>query len=172
MSESKYMNGKIYKIINNEGKCYIGSTIMPLSQRLANHKASYNKYLKNNNSSILTSFEVISLGDYKIELICEFPCLCKKDLHKREGFYIKTMPCVNKIIAGRSKQEYNKDNYTKIQAYKNKKLQCECGDMYTNKHYARHKRTQRHKENMRRKTLEFLNNKEYLNVKFNYTIKM
>ena len=47
MDTNKYSNGKIYKIVHNDGRCYIGSTIKTLEQRLHFHHWHYNKYLKN-----------------------------------------------------------------------------------------------------------------------------
>ena len=36
---SMYQNGKIYKIVDNGyNLCYYGSTVQPLSKRLASHK--------------------------------------------------------------------------------------------------------------------------------------
>ena len=47
MENNKYQNGKIYKIVDiGYNKCYIGSTIESLSQRLARHNSKYKQYLK------------------------------------------------------------------------------------------------------------------------------
>jgi hypothetical protein len=45
--------------------------------------------------------------DVRIELIEEFPCENKMELNKREGHYIRTLDCVNKVIPGRT-QKRNK----------------------------------------------------------------
>jgi hypothetical protein len=43
-----YQNGKIYKIWNNDyTKCYIGSTIIQLTQLMAKHRYEYKLWLKN-----------------------------------------------------------------------------------------------------------------------------
>ena len=46
----------------------------------------------------------------KIELIEEYPCNDKMELHKREGQHIQSIDCVNKQIAGRTKQERTRTN--------------------------------------------------------------
>tara|TARA_R100000951_G_C2545894_1_gene150833 strand:+ start:43 stop:609 length:567 start_codon:yes stop_codon:yes gene_type:complete len=105
-----YSKGKIYKLfsVSNEDLIYYGSTIRTLKKRLGVHISDY----KNNNGC--TSKKVIAAGDYKIELIEEFPCNSKAELERREGKYIKANKCVNKIIAGRTQKEYNEDNKEQI----------------------------------------------------------
>jgi hypothetical protein len=46
--------------------------------------------------------------DVRIELIEEFPCENKMELNAREGYYIRTLDCVNKVIPGRTQKESNK----------------------------------------------------------------
>jgi hypothetical protein len=46
--------------------------------------------------------------DAYIELIEDFPCNSKKELHRQEGVYIRNNDCVNKCIAGRPKEESSK----------------------------------------------------------------
>ena len=42
---SMYQNGKIYKIVDNGyNLCYYGSTVQPLSKRLASLKKDYVRY--------------------------------------------------------------------------------------------------------------------------------
>jgi hypothetical protein len=52
--------------------------------------------------------------DVRIELIEEFPCENKMELNKREGHYIRTLECVNKLVAGRTKKEWREDNKEKF----------------------------------------------------------
>ena len=111
-----YKNGRIYKIVSDlTDKIYIGSTCQTLCKRLAKHKGNYRESLNGGNIYI-TSFELFKLGETRIELIEDFPCERKEQLNAREGYHIKLNNdiCVNKIIAGRTKQEYNKDNKAKI----------------------------------------------------------
>ena len=105
-----YQNGKIYRI-DGGGLTYVGSTTKKyLSTRLAKHKSDYKRYL-NGNQHYLSSFEIIKLGDCKIELIECFPCNSKDELTAREGYYIRQMDCINKNIAGRILKEYLKQYY-------------------------------------------------------------
>ena len=100
MTENKYNNSKIYKIVCNiTNEVYYGSTIKTLNNRLSNHKSS-----KNNTTSRI----IIKRGDYKIELVENYPCTCKAKLHKREGYYQLNYPCINKSIAGRTYAEWVK----------------------------------------------------------------
>ena len=43
----------------------------------------------------------------KIYLIENFPCNTKDELNAREGHYIKTVPCINRCIAGQTRKEYS-----------------------------------------------------------------
>ena len=94
-----------------------------------------------------------------IELIENFPCETSIQLLRREGEIIKSMPCINKQISGRTRAEYRADNHDrhlaynakyrlthhdKINAYLKTKHSCECGSTYTNRDKARHFRTRRH----------------------------
>jgi hypothetical protein len=116
-----YKNGKIYKIIDNAyTKMYIGSTTQSLSKRFSMHKSKYIIWKNNNRCSKITVydiFEEFGIENCKIELIEE--CLCENriQLCKKEGEYIKNNNCVNKIIPGRTKQEYNEANKDKILEY-------------------------------------------------------
>ena len=109
--ESKYQNGKIYKIVCNEsGKIYIGSTTKSLKKRLIHHKCEYKRYLQGK-ETYTTSFEIIDNNNYHIELICNYPCNCRKELETMEGKYIKEIECINKNIPCRSNKEYRKQYY-------------------------------------------------------------
>ena len=124
MSDNKYKKGKIYKIVDiGYNKCYIGSTCESLSQRMARHRASYNQFLqgKSNEARSFEIFDDYGVENCKIELIEEFSCNNKDELRKREGHFIKTTECINKQIAGRTKQEYNQDNAEQRKIVKKKK---------------------------------------------------
>lgn len=119
LKESKYLNGKIYALKSHQtDKFYIGSTTQPLSKRLSEHKSRYTNF-KNNNSSFSTSFEIIKFDDVFIELIEKNPCNCRNELEKVEGKFIleNKDKTVNKYIAGRTKEEYFKDNKEKMKQY-------------------------------------------------------
>ena len=101
-----YQNTKIYKIWSpNSEKVYVGATVQTLSKRMTAHRK-----ISNNTQSKI----IIDLGDAKIELIQEFPCNNKMESDKKEGEYIRSLDCVNKLIAGRTKQQNYIDNKKKL----------------------------------------------------------
>jgi len=115
-----YKRGMIYKIIpisREEGAVYIGSTTKRLSTRLSQHKAVYSDWLKNNKLmrvSSFTLFEKYGVDNCIIELVTEYPCENQMQLRRQEGEIIRQTVCVNKLIAGRTRKEYNQDNKEKI----------------------------------------------------------
>ena len=105
-----YQNTKIYKIWSPIGnKIYIGSTTKQyLSQRMTAHKNGYNRW-KAKNGGKITSYELFEEYGFEncnIELIESHPCNSKDEKNKREGHYIRTLDCVNKIILGKTRKEY------------------------------------------------------------------
>tara|TARA_R110000803_G_scaffold149792_1_gene215259 strand:+ start:60 stop:641 length:582 start_codon:yes stop_codon:yes gene_type:complete len=155
-----YQQGKIYKLysISNEKLVYYGSTTETLRTRLSKHV-----YNNNNNNNNTQSKLVLNEGDYKIELIENYPCANKQQLNKREGEYIKNNVCVNKLIAGRTLQEYYQDNkeyITKIHKdYRenNKKFILQIGKDYREKNKEKLNEQNKH---YRKKNKEKLNEKE------------
>ena len=107
-----YENGKIYKLECN-GLVYYGSTKQTLEERLREHKKKYNQYL-NGKGNYYSSFEILKLQDYKIELVEDYPCNSKKELELRESHFITNFECCNKCIARRTKRDYYEANKAKI----------------------------------------------------------
>ena len=107
-----YQQSKIYKLICNTTKIYIGSTTVKLCRRLTGH---VNDYKKGKNVS---SKHIISNDNYSIVLIEDYPCDRKEQLLKRERFYIESMNCLNKVIPTRTRSEYYMDNKENIKQYK------------------------------------------------------
>ena len=104
-----YQNGKIYKLIDNtNGSIYIGSTTQSLSRRLDGHRGHYKHYLNGTGRNCL-SFKIIQNNDYKIILICNYPCNNIEELHKIEQKYIDEYDCINKQRAYLSKEQRKKD---------------------------------------------------------------
>ena len=124
MTENKYNNGKIYRIVSNvTGENYYGSTTEPtLARRLAKHKGNYRDYLKGKGTYI-TSFKILETEDYEIVLVENVNCKSKSELHQRERFYIENNNCVNKFIPCRSNKEYKDDNKDKIKEYREQNKQ-------------------------------------------------
>jgi len=95
MGETKYKNGKIYKIVDDtNGNVYYGSTQKTLNRRLSDHKYDYKRREKENHTR--KSSIIIHNGSYHIELVEDFPCEYRKELEERESYYINNFPCVNK----------------------------------------------------------------------------
>ena len=111
---------KIYKIKSSlTDKIYIGSTSKTLTERLSRHKTDYNAWLKDNNSSYLTSFEILKYNDYLIELIESFICIDKLERNEKEGHFLKLnkLICVNKRIETRTRKEYRETHKEEQKQY-------------------------------------------------------
>jgi hypothetical protein len=111
--DNKYKTSKIYKLCSHQTKkIYVGSTTQKLCNRFANHISSFKAGRK------ITSRHLIKYDDCTIDLIENFPCENKDQLHRRERYYIETLNCVNKYIPTRTSLEYRFDNKDKIKEYK------------------------------------------------------
>jgi hypothetical protein len=102
-----YNLGKIYRIVcNTTGLVYYGSTTeKSLSSRLRGHRCGYKDYV-DGKRRFITSFSVIENDNFNIELVENYPCTSKEELHRRERFYIENNDCVNKFIPTRTGPEY------------------------------------------------------------------
>jgi hypothetical protein len=106
--------GRVYTIRSRQtNELYIGSTTQALSMRIAQHRRNYKGYL-NKTQKYITSFKILQYNDAYIELLFEGEFESKDALQKREGEYIRSMECVNRCIAGRTKQEYRDENKEQI----------------------------------------------------------
>lgn len=87
-----YQNGKIYTIRSRSRPdlIYVGSTIQPLSVRMGKHKKPANT---------CTSKQIIELSDAYIELLETYPCQNIEELRLRENHHMRSMDCVNKMLA-------------------------------------------------------------------------
>ncbi len=109
-----YSTGKIYlvRFLNNDNSIYIGSTIQDLNIRHRKHKCdqftTLSKYVKTNYND--------DWSQCYIELYENFPCKTKTELQHKEGEIIKIFKsskcwkCLNRIVVGRTDEEYRKDN--------------------------------------------------------------
>ncbi len=172
-----YALSKIYKIVDlSTNECYIGSTCEPtLARRLSGHVRCFRKY-KAGKFRYVTSFKILEGENFRIELVEAFPCNNKDELRAREGYWIRSINCVNKVIAGRTLKEYRKEYYEnnkdkiiehqkeyseknkdKISQYskqyyvKNKhkemkKYVCLCAGKYAHKHRTQHYKTLKHRQ--------------------------
>ena len=106
-----YSNSKIYKIVcNKTGLIYYGSTTKQLRTRLKEHEARFKK----NNGGKYTCYQILENNDYKIELVEEVSCQSKKELRDREAYYIRNYDCINKVVPGRTRKEYDSQDHRKL----------------------------------------------------------
>ena len=115
----------VYKMYNENGLCYYGSTKNDLKQRLSKHKSDYNlgKCAGNSAHKLFCENQVVN-----IELMEELENL--EDLGRRERFYIENNECVNKRIPTRTQYEYRQDNLQRIKPLQNE---------YSKNYYKRNK---------------------------------
>ena len=101
---NKYHNSSIYKLssYSQPNLIYVGSTYQTLNKRLKGHKYAFNAFNKGKKQKYISSFEIIKLGDYHIDLIENFPCENRQQLNCREAYFILTMVCVNKNVSYRT----------------------------------------------------------------------
>ena len=105
---SDYSQGKIYKIVcNKTGLLYIGSTCRSLEDRLKEHAYNSKSYLNKKNNIFISSIFVTYNNDYNIELIEHFPCANRKELQKKEYYYIDNIECINTNRHSMSAHQYN-----------------------------------------------------------------
>ncbi len=149
---NRYKNGKIYTIRykNDDNLIYVGSTCSPLYKRWYDHK----KRCLNENSMQYNMIiykkirEVGNIDDWYIELYEDYPTTNKENLLKREGEIIRKIGTLNKLIPGRTKEEYIQ--YYKqyeIERCKERKLNkiiCECGCEIRKSDLKSHQRKNKH----------------------------
>ncbi|RYH18809.1 hypothetical protein EON65_26865 [archaeon] len=125
-----YSKGKIYKIADNTKWKYIHrshyrtTTEPTIARRLTGHVRNYRQYQIGKHSSYETSFKIIKNGDYCIALLEEVNCSSKDELSAKKRYYIENNTCVNKVIAGRTLEEYKvqeHENICKREDQRNKK---------------------------------------------------
>lgn len=123
-----YSNSKIYKIEpivpHPPEDVYYGATAKQyLCQRWGIHTGDYNRK-KESQTTARILFDKYGVKNCHIILVEKFPCQSKDELYVKEGTYIRDNPCVNKIIAGRTRQEY-RQFYMSIPGNKERKLLCQ-----------------------------------------------
>ena len=141
---NKYHNGKIYKITDVAyTECYIGSTVQPLCNRMAEHRRHYQQYRRGTKTLEYTSFTLCDkygVENCKIELVETYKCETKDELAQREGYWIRLEEtCLNKQVAGRSKKQYYQDTVDVWREYNKQyretnqdKIHCQKKEYYNN----------------------------------------
>ena len=107
-----YSKGKVYRILqDNEKTVYIGSTVQTLSARMAEHRKGPELWPTWKLYKLMAE---VGVDHFSIELVVDFPCERREQLHAEEGRQIRlhntiTNGC-NKQLAGRSKNEWYNEN--------------------------------------------------------------
>ena len=132
-----YKQGRIYKIVSPCGLTYYGSTTQRIMDRMKDHvsRAKLNKGK--------ASQPVIEAGG-EMFLVEMYPCNSEKELWAREGWYQRNRPCVNEVIAGRTRQQYRFDKRDEIRRKTAQPYDCECGSTIRRNEKARHLKTMKH----------------------------
>jgi len=104
--------GKVYVIRNTENaKCYVGSTVRTLAQRMSQHRMAA---LKNSNFPLYVAMREIGISKFYVELLLDAPCERREQLHKVEGNKMRELNTLtpngyNVVVAGRGKKEFYMD---------------------------------------------------------------
>ena len=111
-----YANGKIYRILqDNEKTVYVGSTSQALSARMAQHRKDVKRHPEWKLYKLMAE---VGIEHFHIELISDFPCERKEQLHAEEGRHIRLHNTLtdggNMNMAGRSVKQYYADNLDRI----------------------------------------------------------
>jgi len=113
-----YANGKIYCIRNradNDKIVYVGSTTQTLANRMSEHRIDAKRH---NDRKLYNLMDVFGVDQFHIELLLDYPCDRREQLHAEEGKYIRLhqteIDGCNLCIAGRTKKEYYADNVEKL----------------------------------------------------------
>ena len=110
-----YVTAKIYCIRqsnDNDKIVYVGSTVRPLSERMAEHRKRANK-----EPTLCIHKHMIAVGilHFHIELLLDYPCERNEQLLAKEGEYIRLHNTVNAglntYVAGRKIKESGKIYY-------------------------------------------------------------
>ncbi len=155
-----------YKIISaNSPKVYIGSTIKTIEVRLQGHEADFKRF-QDEKQHYMTSYEILELKNYSIELIETLECETKDDRDTIErGHILRNLTAVNKQQPGRTSKQYNHDNKQHL----NQKHDCPCSGKYSTTHKARHEKSAKHQNYIRNQqpinnNANVINNYFYNNV--------
>ena len=132
MTDNRYAHSKVYKLVDDTGYYYFGSTCMPLHKRLHNHKRKSKCVCERKIYKVFTH-QRFENNEIKIILVEEFNLQSKEQLIKEENNYIQKHIddeyCLNTLHSifncEKRKQDmdqYN-DKYYKINSEKLKEYQ-------------------------------------------------
>ena len=133
---------KIYKIINEDGRIYIGSTSQKLNIRFNSHKS------KNKKGINRCALKVFNMNTATIELLEDLGGLDKKQVLLKEREYIENTICINKdrpIVTAEERKIKFKEAQTKWLEEKGRIIiNCECGLTYQTREKSRHFKSEKH----------------------------
>jgi hypothetical protein len=168
-----YSNGKVYRLVCDDGHFYIGSTTSTLCKRLYEHK-KLSKSTRGKKMRVYNHINKNGWDTVKIILIETVACKSVDELRRAENNYIEkellNSNCLNSIhavlnVAARRKkmtewrannvahrQEYAKKEYedkkVDIAAKRAIRVTCECGCQVSKAGLSRHKKTKLHQSTL------------------------
>lgn len=106
--------GRVYRIWNDvDDKEYVGSTFQSLCERMRDHRGEINTKHKAHRL-IYTHMRDLGTEHFRIELVEECMVNSREELLRLEGHYIRKFGAkLNKVIAGRTHDEYRVENRDK-----------------------------------------------------------
>jgi len=127
----------IYKLTNEDGRIYVGSTTVGLKQRMWHHKCHTGCACADFNWDNV-EVEVLEEGSGDDRVI-------------RERYHMEQYECCNKNRAYQTKEEYIKqkkeyreNNSDRENKRRSIKILCECGAEVSIRNIARHKKSKKH----------------------------
>jgi hypothetical protein len=176
MSDKMYDTAYIYKI-SGGGLTYYGST-KDAKKREISHRTKYKSFTNGKKECYISSAEVYATGQAVFEIIEIHNNITKTELENIERNYIKNFDCVNKVkyIMGdnkgeylkkynkqysidkkkeisENKKKYYKENYDKINLYRNTVYKCDiCGTVLKKANQHEHVKSQKHKKALQNTT--------------------
>lgn len=129
-NQTIYRNGKIYRIVGDDGHYYIGSTVANLSNCLSSHKQ---KSAISPTDSPYNHFIKIGWDKVKIELIEHYSCYSKDELDMKKGSIINDVLHHNKLCLNHNINTIIINTVINDNKYKHGKiyrLVCEDGHYY------------------------------------------
>ena len=150
MSEPRYQNGMIYKLVNSaDEQFYIGSTCLSLAKRKSSHKKEATKCP---DQRVYKHLNDVGWANVDIILIEKFPCADKNELEKRQRHWIETLkPSLNKNIPTRLVIcEHNRQRVACADCKPSllDTVQCECGRTIQIRGLRVHIKSSRHAEDV------------------------
>lgn len=131
---NRYHNGKIYKLVNSvDSRIYVGSTAMPLSKRLSDHKSIARR---EPSRKVYEALNTVCWENVRIIQIEAFRCENKQELIAREQYFIDLLrPSLNKNASsgnrcehGRLRHQCKECGGSQICEHNKQRRQCkECG---------------------------------------------